>query len=519
MKNAKISSGTTLVALTVLFVVLAFFLGGWTSYPKTFSQFRNPILILLFVTSGACLLNRNLFKDLRRDLNPSLLRKIILLVYGLAFLKATTLDFLSFNVHGLDGSIYDYAMMNTLRGRFMESVNGVNHFGIHATPILFLLLPFHALFHSPLFALFLHPIVLWIGAYLFDRCMAAREIDGWSRLGFLFAYLNSIWISRTLHYSFHLEIFYPVAVFLIDRSLWLKGNVTRSLSFWASALLLLSIKEDAPFHLIALVFAYFLIGKTKVAHLLVSIALSAAVAVLYLKWVVPLNAPSGTYRFASSAAGAGKNFSEAAMTLLRDPGHLLFRYFTGEWWDLILPSLGLLLTNPFFWIASAPLLGLYSLAGDSQMFSVTIYYAIPLVAPFFLGLLTGYTRIRQKWRNLAVVFSVLGVSVIGSGYLIFRKADIHAWRTVHADLVKLPKEASLCAAGVLVPQLPYGNIRLLDLDCLDSGEYALIPAPDSSINRYPISTEAEIKIREKIKTWDSIGDPKSQIEIFHRPKS
>gem|GEM_PF-6130607 len=488
--------------------------GGWTDYPKTFSQFRNPILILSFLAA----LGRLCFPDfvcrLAETCDPVLLRRLLLAVFAVAFLKASALDYAALALNALDASMYDYAMMNTLRGRFMESVIGRNHFGIHATPILFLFMPFHALFHSPLFTIFLHPIGLFFGAWLFDRCMATRKIEAWVRLGLLFAYLNSIWISRTLHYGFHVEIFYPVAFFMID--LWVHRPRSRfaNVAFWLSALFFLSIKEDAPLHLMALGAAYFFVGKMKPGRLVFLIGVSACVLFLDLKIIVPMNSPTGRYELVSAVSAAGGTPREAIRTLFAHPVHFLSRYFTGEWWITLFPSLLLVLASPFFWIASLPLLGLYSLAGGSQMFSLTLYYGIPLVGPFFLGLVEGYVRVPVWGRKVGLGAALIGISMFGSGYLLFRRADLASWRALHADLNQIPAEAKICALGIFVPQLPYGKVRLIDLECLKDADYAVFAAAGTSISRYPLSPGEEMQIRKELAGWTPVPGASSEIGIF-----
>jgi uncharacterized membrane protein len=505
--------------LIVILFGVAILFGGWTSLPKTFSQFRNPIIFILTAAVILRFFYQDLFLKIKAGHDPQRIRQILFAVYFIAFLKVTCLDYFSFSINGFDASVYDYAVMNTLRGRFMESINGVNHFGIHATPVLFLFVPLHFIFHSPFFFNFLYPIVLFLGAFLFDQCMRIRSIDAWSRLGFLFAYLNSVWLSRTLHYGFHVEAFYPIAVFLLDLSINRSRPFNSKILFWLIAALFLSIKEDAPFYLIALAAAYTVIGKMSFRRLLGVAAFSALVFIFYIKIIIPQNSPSGQYLLVGSVSDAGSTLSDMVSTFLKNPIHVLRRFFTGEWWQVFLPSLGLLLASPFFWIAGAPALALYSLAGGSQMFSLMLYYGIPLLAPLALGLLEGHARIPSRWKTASAALAIIGISTIGSGYFVFRKTDISEWKKTHELLESIPESASICAPASLFPQLPYGELQLLDSKCLKRADFVLLPTQSSDLSRYGLNGDEETRIRKELKNWDFIPSRSTLVDGYRKRRN
>lgn len=506
-------------------VILALLVGGWTAYPKALSQFRNPILISLgvfFVVFGFQFARYGkpvfgaILSDLRDQIDYGLLRTLILTVYALAFYKATLLDYWSFSISALDASIYDYATMNTLRGDFMRSVNGAKHFGIHATPILFLLMPLHALFNSPLFFIFLQPTILWFGALLFDRCAKNRGVTSGWRCALLFGYFNTVWVALTLHYGFHIEIFYPVCFFLIDIAISSKQAKAKVL-FWVSVVLFLTIKEDAPFHLAALLAVYFFLKRISFSRAALGTLLGLGVAVYYLKVLIPHHAGSDNYTFIGSAAGAGRTLGEAVQYLFSHPIYFLERYFTGGWWKLVLPSLGVLLFSPFYWIASLPLLGLYSIAGDSQMFHLTIYYSVPLLGVFYLGIVEGLSASLRKSRVLAVI-ALISVCTVGSGYLVFRRADYSVWLATHRHLGGIPAGARICSLASLVPQLPYGKVHLIDLPCLHESEFAVVGKAEADLSIFPHSALEMDVLRKELKDWSPVpGSATSRVEIYRRP--
>lgn len=506
----------------------ALVLGGWTPYPKTLSQFRNPEIGILVLGALFYILRitRGFFKgDLAPfewgELDAQFLFRWMWVFFGAAFLKAAWLDYASFHSSALDASMYDYAMMNTLRGRFMVAATGVDHFGIHATPVLFLLLPFHWIFHSALFSIFLHPLLLLAGAILFEICLKRRGMNDFWRVGIIFSYLSATWVSLTLHYGFHVEVFYPIFIFLIDLSLHpLKLNKRYSwIPFWSATLLFLSIKEDAPFHLVALLAAYWICRKISFQRMVIGCVVSACIAVLYLKVIIPNHAGGGTYHFVGAASGAGSTLGEAVLYLIAHPLYFFSRYLTGGWWTFVLPSLGVLLFSPFFWIASLPLLGLYSLAGDSQMFHLTVYYSIPLVPIFFLGMAEGFERAKRISPLLPLV-AMFALVFTGSGYLIFRRTDLQKFVQTESALKSIPSDAVVCAPASVFPHLPYGEARLIDRKCLESAEFAIIPVEREGLSLYPYDEKYFSTLKKSLIYWKKLDELSGDvIEVYQKPDS
>jgi hypothetical protein len=136
------------------------------------------------------------------------------------------------------------------------------------------------------------------------------------------------------------------------------------------------------------------------------------------------------------------------------------------------------------------------------MFYVTIYYGVPILGVLALGLAEGYARVgKSRFGTGALLLAIAGLALSGSGYLVFRRTDLALWRNVRAELAFVPRDAKVCAPGILVPQLPYGQVRLLDIACLDDADYALILEPESTFLRFPLSPEEESKIRAHVDSW------------------
>ncbi len=491
-----------LVFLAILSVGIPLLLGGWElpwvggdlSLPKGASQFRNPFVGLMAVAAlvfGMAGKRRRALFEAVRAMATERAVSLVLVIGTLALVKAAFLDYAALALNAIDLSVYDSAMKATLEGRFMQAITGINHFGIHATPVLFLLLPFHAIFDSPLFSVFVHPLALAAGGYALDRLLRQNALGLGPRFAMLFAYFGCTLLSKTLHYGFHVEVFYPLFAFLLFYAIG-----TQSLSKTGLALLLfLSVKEDAPFYAVGILAAAALTKRLSWKAAAGLGAISLATAAFYLGYLIPANSEDGAYRLVEAAGGFGSTPSEALRSALTQPLPVLQNFFRGGWWPFLLPALGLLAQSPFFWIASLPFFGIYSLAGSGLMLGLGLYYGIPWLPIFFFGWIEGFRRDPLPKRALFfLTIATLGTTLVGSGYLVFRKTDLAEWRSVRKFSGALIQNGVVCAPGILLPQFPYSaNVRLLmgkqSIDeCLRDARRIVLPV---GRNPYPL-TDAEV---------------------------
>ncbi len=499
------------VGMSILFFAthaIPLLFGGWVwgylDLPKSVSQFRNPAL---FITAlGALGLavpswRRELIAEFRRfDYDTAV--PLLLFFATLVFFKAAFLDYAALALNAIDFSIYDSAMRSTLDGRFMETVTGVNHFGIHATPVLFLLLPLHAVFNTPLFIVFLHPAALVAGLAMLDLLIRDHGIRGMHRFGILLGYFACTLISKTLHYGFHVEVFYPLFGFALLYSIARRSR----LRVFVALALFLSVKEDAPFYAAGIFLACAATRRLPWKTATVGIALSVLTAAFYLKVLIPANAAGGTYTLVGAASGFGASPGQALLAAIRNPTSVIENFIRGGWWAYLLPSLGLLRQSPFFWIAALPFFGIYSLAGSPLMLGLALYYGIPLVPLLFYGWIDGFKRETNRGRaSLFLAIALAGIALFGSGYLVFRKADLGEWMAVRRYSHKLVEFGPICAPGILVPQMPYSeNVMLLEPSrvekCIATATTIVLPL---GRNPYPLTHEQvdELEARLKSAQW------------------
>ncbi len=422
----------------------------------------------------------------------------IAVFFAVVFFKATLLDYLTFHANAVDLSMYDYALMNTLEGRFFQPVDApYNHFGVHFTPTLLLLLPLYAVFKTPLLSLFLHPLVLWMGGVtLFRKILKPTVPSALARLGILFAYFNSIWVGLVLHFHFHVEVFYIPLTFLLVAAIRDRG--------WKLAVLYsvlyLGIKEDAPFYWVGILIASSIMGWLPKKWA----ALGSATGVGYAAFVLKIAIPSfrqGDYQLVPAATGYGTDVTSVISNLWSSLPIYLKGLTQGGWIKATYQWLFLPWIDPFFAIASIPYIAIHNLAFGGSMRAMHMHYSSPFIPLLYIGVAHSFTRLwtwrPKKRKQILTLFGVgfLMSSFLGGGYLVFRKYE-SGWRTLARIDGSIPLEARICVQPDALPHLRYrgDRIKFFDLGCVsDRVENLIFQERFASFNANPEQTAEWIR--------------------------
>src|SRR5262249_34146079 len=244
----------------------------------------------------------------KRALRP----QVLLSALGVWMLAGETLNFLSLHINGIDFSVFDLMLEQTLQGKFMYSpVYRVNHFGIHQTWWLLPLVPLHALWRGPGLLVVTNVCILWIAGVLLYR-LVSRERPLLASLA-LIAYATNPWTARLLRDGFRPESFYPLCIFGLAGATIARRP--RSAILWAIALCL--VKEDASLYFLAFAIAV-AVGRTFSVPVAAVLALAAvSVLAIDLKIVQPWQLGSRPPGYVSFWSGYGASLGEILGGALR----------------------------------------------------------------------------------------------------------------------------------------------------------------------------------------------------------
>jgi uncharacterized membrane protein len=232
-------------------------------------------------------------KFLNRDFSEFVVY-LSVICYTLIFSYFTFQKFYSFSAYAWDLGIFDQSLWTTVHaGRFFYSTveqflnpTGV-FFGIHFSPILFLILPFYSLHSSPFTLLVLQSFVLGLGAvplYFFaKRVLNVRT----TAVVFSLVYLFYPPLQGINWFDFHLQSFLPLfffcTIYFLSEKKWFH--------YFGCLFLSLMVAENVPiFVLFIAIYGFWLFRKEFVnsirerAMIETRIIIPILTAVLALAW-------------------------------------------------------------------------------------------------------------------------------------------------------------------------------------------------------------------------------------------
>ena len=171
-------------------------------------------------------------KYLRRDVSEIAVY-VAVLCYTAIFSYFTILKYNSFNAYAWDLGIFNQSLWTTLHGGklFFSTVeqfinpSGV-FFGIHFSPILFLVVPFYSLYSSPLTLLVFQSFILALGAiplYFFTKRVLNTRITA---VAFSLVYLLYPPLHGINWFDFHVQAFLPLfffcTIYFLSKENWVR---------------------------------------------------------------------------------------------------------------------------------------------------------------------------------------------------------------------------------------------------------------------------------------------------------
>ena len=271
----------------------------------------------------------NYFKNLNW-LKLAKIIAILIIVYLVFAFSICLFKYQTFKYNALDLAIFNQVFYNSSLGNlFNFTIHPTSYLGDHFTPIILLLLPFYALFKSPITLLFLQSLFLALAAiplYL----IAKKHLNPWQTLIVIIIYLfNPVLLNLNL-FEFHLLALVP---FFIFWTFYFYQN-NQFKPFLALAILSLLIREDISFIIFMFGFVAIL-DKKKLKWILTPAILGVLYFFTALKIVAHYSAAQ-TYKFLVYYQWLGETPKEIFINFFLKPYLVLEHIFTLANLELIL---------------------------------------------------------------------------------------------------------------------------------------------------------------------------------------
>ena len=399
--------------------------------------------------------------------------------------------FRALKVNAWDFSAFDLPIQRSLVSTFLYSpIDHRSFLGTHASYVLALFVPLHALYATPVWLLGTQALA--ISAATAASWLVFRDLlqDDIAALLLSVAYLLNTYTAKTLQYVFHVEVLYPALLFVLVHGLLRR----RVLQVAAATLFLLSVKEDALLLLVGISISLLFVRPRRWRTASLLIGAGVLVYLVSTRVVMPhaAGAPPGHPWYATYWAAYGETPLLAVRGMILHPLQVAQDLWLSGIRDLLEPLLFLPLFGGTWFLAAVPALTVYGTASNPGVAHFGLYYSSPVLPFLFIAAAVGVrrfarlvpmSRIAPVQRQRIVAFALLGVSALSGASYVFPEPNSR--RSDVPDMVAASGARPLRVQGSLLPHAGYAPTTL-PLDTLTSDDAVLL---DDSSDPYPFSRE------------------------------
>ena len=387
----------------------------------------------------------------------------------------------AFYTNAWDLGIYSQALFSTLNhGKLLYYTAELpgnpsgSLFGIHFSPFLFLLVPFYAIYQSPVTLLILRPVAISFGLIPLYWILKEKQLNN-RVLILLLAIVYLIYPSVLIPFlNFDVEAFLPV-LFLFSTHYLMKGKLLHSYIFVVLALM---VNEFVPLIIMSMAVYFSLLHREEIIDGLRQIKLTKNAIfsiILFMSGVLWLTlAGKVITHFNPTALSTkwewgefGTSPGEIAINMLANPIKVikvLFNDGQGKIFymvSLLGPLAFLSLLDPLTMIMTVPWLAASLLSINPQYYSIETQYPAFISAFIFVSAINGTKKLiniygRRAMKN--VIFSMFMVLIITilllpeGGYFKELKTD----EELRFAVKEIPTGASASVMPEVFPHLSNG---------------------------------------------------------------
>ncbi len=431
-------------------------------------------------------------------------------VFIIAFIGTTmTLRYLCYASPNFDFGLF-VNMFHNMKTKLQPLVTSerdvlMSHFGVHISPIWYLLLPFYAIFPSPITLQIGQAVIVGIGIIPVYLIAKRKGVS------------NTVTTLLCIAYAFHPALaggcFYDIHenCFLIPLLLWLfyffesmlqDGKKRYTVLMYVFMVLVMLVKEDAPLY-IALFALYIMLGHKKFKHGIIMFISSVAYFCLAL-WLLSkfgLGAMTSS-RFGSYTVSESTSMFEVAKNILADPAMLIDNIFNADKVVFLFEMFASLAFVPMMTKKVSRYILLFPLIVENLMPNYKYQYSIhyqyvfgPLAFIIYLTILNAADIKFEKRKMVAILVAISSIMMFMSqdafkiryvSQYIEEKADCDQMTEV---LKTIPKNASLRASTFLIAHVADRD-EIYELQSTHYTDYVAIDL------RYPKQQNAQERFDE-----------------------
>ena len=405
----------------------------------------------------------------------------------------TCLRYLTFSTPNFDFGIF-VNMFHNMKETLLPNVTCerdgfLSHFAVHISPIYYLILPFYALFPSPLTLQIAQAVILASGVIpLFMLC---RHFSLSNRASVIICAVFCFYpsLSGGCFYDIHEN------AFLVPLLLWLFLCFEKNNTPWMyiCAVLVMLVKEDAPVY-VAFFALYILLSRKKYIHGIIMFASS----VVYFGGACWLLERFGqgvmTYRYSNYTGSSSAGLIEVIKNVFRNPGSVFTYIFNVDKLPFIICMLAPLLLLPFLskkpsrLILALPLILINLMPTYQYQYNIYFQYTFGSLAFLFYSSVMTVSETTPQARKkilpaMLAASSLLFLTTTASKtyYVNSYTANLEENTVIAEILDAIPEDVSVRSSTFYLPRIADRNV-IYPLQTENYAEYTVIDLRYSSEN-------------------------------------
>lgn len=404
--------------------------------------------------------------------------RIVLIVSGIFFVVftggCTALRILTYEAPnydmGLFSQMFHYMKTTLTMNTTSERDRLLSHMCIHISPDYYLLLPFYAVFSSPITLEVMQAVVIALGLIPLMGICKNHGLSRFEKCLIGIAYCFYPVMSGGCFYDIHENLFLPLFIFCLIY--FFEKESFRGILI--SMVFLFGVKEDAAIYA-AFIALYMLLEKRKVIWKKSATVLMCCAVYFAFTTVLLAHIGEGvmTYRFNNMVYGENGSMLGMIRTVLADPAYILTQMLTEEKLEFLLQTIGALCFLPLLskrwtrYILLGPFV-LFNLMSDYTYFhNIYFQYVFGSGTLLFYLAVINAADLNQNIRSRAVPMLAaacvlfFGATVWQRSAIMDRYTDSY-YQEIYANfkeaLSLIPEDADVTATTFLCPALSNHDI-------------------------------------------------------------
>ena len=339
----------------------------------------------------------------------------------------------------------------------------MSHFGVHFSPVFYLLLPGYMIFRSPLYLIWAQAFCVALGVFPVYLICKKLGLSGKVTLAFELIYAFYPCLFNGCFYDFHEnKLLTTIILFLFYFILCEKTIPTLCLS-----LLLLSVKEDAAIYLIVIAL-YVIISRKKYGTGTIMLSMAVIYFILAGRVVASLGSEGVMmWRLSDYFVNGEEGFFSVFKSILFDMGYLIKMMFSADKFPFLIWMFLPLIFTPFLQkqvsslILLLPIIPINLMQSWQYQYDIDYQYTYGVAALIIFLSITGIMNLKGRTKQIALLMSLIMCATVAVNTLApkirnnkyYENANGAVTEKIEDMLSTIPKDKSVTADHYIMPHL------------------------------------------------------------------